>query len=251
MKRVSVKFLGRFELEPPPAGDERLNGMKNVLLLALLAMPPGKTHDRKRLSESLWPDRGEGQALASLRQSLWSIRKALPEGEVSPLLAERTTVRLDPGAVEVDTVTFEQLIRSGARADLERAAALYRGDFLAEFDLDDGDACAPFRFERRRLREMALSCLRSLIESRAAAGDADGAVEAAQRALSFDPLQEDVHAAIIRLHRDKGRLGLARDQYDACRDVLQRELGIHAVSGDRGAEKVIRCVLGSGDGHRA
>lgn len=225
MQRVCLKFLGRFELEPSAGRDERLNGVKNVLLLAWLAMPPGKTHDRKRLSETLWPDRGEAQALASLRQALWSLRRAMGEGEPSPILAERSSIRLDPDAVTVDTADFERLVRGGSQAELERAAALYRGDFLSEFDLD-GDDQAPFLFERRRLREMALGCFRSLIAMRAAAGDADGAVEVAQRALSLDPLQEEVHAAIIRLHRDRGRLGLAREQYDACRDVLQRELGI-------------------------
>ena len=54
----------------------------------------------------------------------------------------------------------------------------------------------------------------------------DGAIEIGQKALALDPLQEDVHAAIIRLHRDRGRLGLARAQYEACRDILSRELGI-------------------------
>ena len=226
MKTVSIRFFGRFELQSPSGGRDQLSGAKTILLLARLALPPGQVYDRKRLTELFWPDRAEAQAQASLRQALWSLRKALGEGEPPPILAERTTISLDPEAVDVDAVEFERLIRKAGKDDLERAAELYRGDFLAEFDLDDEEGYAPFLFERRRLREMALSGLKALSALRAGAGDADGAVEMAQRALSFDPLQEDVHANIIRLHRDRGRLGLARDQYEACRDVLRRELDV-------------------------
>lgn len=226
MKPVSIRFLGRFELQSPSGGRDLVSGAKTVLLLARLALPPGQIHDRKRLTELLWPDRGEVQALASLRQSLWSLRKALGQGALPPIIAERTSIRLDPAVVEVDAVEFERQIRSDKQADLERAIALYRGDFLEEFDLDDDEGYQPFLFERRRLRGMALSGLKTLAGLRARAGDPDGAVEVAQRALSFDPLQEDVHAMIMRLHRDNGRLGLARDQYEACRDLLRRELGV-------------------------
>ncbi len=226
MKTVTIRFLGRFESQSPAGGRDPLTGEKTVLLLARLAMPPGQAYDRKRLIELLWTDRGEAQGLASLRQSLWSLRKALGNGEPPPIIAERTSIRLDPVVVEVDVVEFERLIRNGTKEDLERAASLYRGDFLAGLDLDDEESYQPFLFERRRLREMALSGLKALATLRAVAGDQDGAIDMARRALSFDPLQEDLHATIIRLLRDKGRLGLARDQYEACRDILRRELDV-------------------------
>jgi TolB-like protein/DNA-binding SARP family transcriptional activator len=226
MRPVSIKFLGRCELRSPVGNSQLLTNTKTALLLARLAMPPGQSHDRKRLTELLWPDRGETQAHASLRQSLWILRKGLGEWDPPSIIADRSSVRLDPGAVDVDTVVFEQLIRSGTTDDLERAAEIYRGDYLAEVDLEDADSLSLFLFERQRLRELSLSCLKSLIGLRAGAGEADGAVEIAQRALALDPLQEDVHAAIIRVHRDRGRLGLARDQYEACRDILRRELDI-------------------------
>jgi adenylate cyclase len=230
MKSFSIKLFGRCEFRSPGSEGEVLANPKTALLLARLAMPPGQGHDRKRLSELLWPDRGEAQALASLRQALWTLRKDFGERDHTPMVTERSSIRIDPDAVEVDTVIFETLIRSGTREDLERAALIYRGDYLAEVDLDGGDSLALFLFERQRLRGLALSCLKSLIGLRAGAGDADGAVEIAQKALSLDPLQEDVHAAIIRLHRDRGRLGLARDQYAACRDILRRELDIEPSS---------------------
>ncbi len=228
MKTVSIKFLGRFDLQSLSGERGHLSGPKAALFLARLAMPPGQLHDRKRLTEILWPDRGEAQALAlaSLRQLLWALRKDLGEVGPPPIIAERSSIRLDPAVVAVDVVDFERLIRTGARNDLERAIALYRGDFLAEFDLDDDAGNTNLLFERRRLREMALSTLKTLADLRAKAGDLDGAVEMAERALSMDRLQEDVHATLIRLHRDRGRLGLARDQYEDCRVILRHELDI-------------------------
>lgn len=226
MQTVSIRFLGRFELQTPSGEIQQSIGAKPVLLLARLAMPPGHAHDRKRLTEFLWPDRGEAQALASLRQSLWTLRKALGPAEASHIIADRSSIRLDPDAVAVDAVLFERLVRSGEKEDLERAIAIYRGDFLEEHGLDDEEGHQPLLFERRRLRELALSGLKSLAALRARSGDPEGAIEALQRALTFDPLQEEAYAAIIRLHRDMGLLGLARDQYDDYREILARELGI-------------------------
>ncbi len=226
MKSVLIKFLGRFELPASAGGRDLLGGAKPVLLLARLALPLGQVHDRKRLAAQLWPDHAEAQALASLRQALWSLRRAMGEGESQPLLAERASICLDPAAVEVDAVAFERLIRRGGKEDLEAAVQLYRGDLLADFELDDEEGYAPLLFERRRLKEMALTGMKSLAVQRSAVCDFDGAVEMAQRALVEDPLQEDIHAILIRLYRDQGRLGLARDQYEACRSRLRRDLDV-------------------------
>jgi DNA-binding SARP family transcriptional activator len=62
---------------------------RTALLLARVATPPGHTHDRWRLTELLWPDRGEARAFASLRQSLWTLRKDLRETEPPSILADR------------------------------------------------------------------------------------------------------------------------------------------------------------------
>jgi adenylate cyclase len=225
MNPVSVNLLGRCELRLAVGDSKPVTNTRTALLMARLAMPPGQSHDRKRITVLLWPDRGEAQAMASLRQLLWTLRKETVDSGPPLIIADRSSLRLAE-ATDVDAMQFEQLIRSGTAADLERAAELYRGDYLAGVDLDDMDAHSPFLFERQRLRELALSGMKTLVGLRTLAGDADGALEIAKKGLAIDPLQEDVHAAIIRLHLEHGRLGLARDQYEACRDILRRELDI-------------------------
>lgn len=224
MKPVSIKFLGHCELISPNGDGQAQIGSRTAILLARLALPLGRSHDRKRLTELLWPDRGESQSLASLRQSLWTLRRAVGDVDPPPIVADRTSIRMDPACVEIDTIVFEQLLRSGTRDDLERAAEIYRGDYLSDVDLDDLESHAPLLFERQRLRDLHLSCLKTLISLRADAGDVDGALALAQTSMALDPLQDDIHATIIRLHRDAGRLGAARKQYDVCCEIFRREL---------------------------
>ena len=92
--------------------------------------------------------------------------------------------------------------------------------------LEDTDAQSLFLFDGSGCRQLFLDSLKSLVALRAAAGDIDGAIVIAQRSLVVDPLQEGLHASIIRLHREVGRLGAARRQYEIFRDVLRRELDI-------------------------
>ena len=226
MKPVSIRFFGRCELSSPKGDGQVLINSKTAVLLARLALQPGRSQDRKRLTELLWPDRGEAQSLASLRQSLWILRKAVGELDPPPIIADRSSIRIDPASVDIDTIDFEQLLRSGTRSDLERAAEIYRGDYLAEVDLDDMDLQGPLLFERQRLRDLHLSALKSLIRLSADAGELEGALAIAQKSLAIDPVQEDVHAAIIRLHRDAGRLGAARKQCDVCSEIFRRELDV-------------------------
>jgi DNA-binding SARP family transcriptional activator len=42
----------------------------------------------------------------------------------------------------------------------------------------------------------------------------------------YDPLREDTHRALMRLHSAQGQRALAMRQYEVCRDLLAGELGI-------------------------
>ncbi len=131
MAALELRLLGGFEvrLNGGPAVD--LPTRKTRFLLGFLALPPGQAHPRERLASLLWSDRSDAQAQHSLRQSLSSLRKALAGAEAQPLVADRRTVRLDPAAVAVDAIAFEDLLDSGTVEALRRACGLYRGELLA------------------------------------------------------------------------------------------------------------------------
>ena len=72
MPILKLRLLGALEarLDPGPVVD--LPTRKARALLAFLALRPGQPVARERLASLLWSDRGEEQARASRRPSLFS-----------------------------------------------------------------------------------------------------------------------------------------------------------------------------------
>src|SRR5688572_2809122 len=72
---------------------------KSLLLLACLAMTPGRPWPRGKLMNLLWGDRAESQARSSLRQELYNLRRSLAAVQPSPLRVASDVVALEPDAV--------------------------------------------------------------------------------------------------------------------------------------------------------
>src|SRR5438067_1811627 len=224
MTQLHLTLLGGFHARLQPGSAIALPTRKSQALLAYLALPPGRAHPRDKLAALLWGGIREDSARASLRQALFAIRKAL--GDTAAVRQDADALALEPGAVDVDAESFERLVHEGAPAALERAAALYHGDLLSGFAVDE----APFEEwllgERERVRELALEALAKVLAHQRKAGAAEAAMQTALKLLTLDPLQEPVHRALMRLYAEGGRRGAALRQYQQCVGVLARELGI-------------------------
>ena len=225
MAKLSLTLLGGFQARLHTGETLALPTRKAQALLAYLALPPGQAHPRDKLAALLWGGIREESARASLRQALFSIRKALGDGE-GALRQDGDALVLAVAAVEVDTAALERAVADGTPAALERAAALYRGDLLSGFALDESAFEEWLLGERERLRELALEGLARLLAHQRKAGAHENAVQTAVRLLALDPLQEAVHRTLMRLYADLGRRGTALRQYQQCVAVLGRELGI-------------------------
>jgi DNA-binding SARP family transcriptional activator/predicted ATPase len=225
MACLSLTLLGGFQGRVGVSAPLTLPTRKSRALLAFLALPPGRSHPRERLASLLWGGMREPQARRGLRQSLFTLRKAVGV-EPPALLVDGQTVALSPTAVDVDVVEFEHQVAEGTPAALERAAALYRGDLLEGLALQE----APFEewllAERERLHELALEALAKLLRHQRITGATEAALQTALRLLALDPLQEPVHRALMRLYVELGRRASALRQYQICIGVLQRELGV-------------------------
>ena len=224
MAGLSLRLLGGFLLRvedrPRP-----LPARKAQALLAYLAVRAGRAHARTTLCELLWADAGERQARQSLRQTMVRLRRTLAESPRA-LVIQGDTVTLTPTALDVDVTAFERLVRRGTPEALDAAVALYQGPLL-----DSVQVAAPsfeewLESERARLAELAIEVLRRLIERHIKAGRVDAAIQAATRLLALDPLQEEVHRTLMRLHARQGRRAAALRQYQTCVGVLQKELGV-------------------------
>jgi predicted ATPase len=224
MARLTLSLLGgfhaRLDLGPPMALPAKAQA-----LLAYLALSAGQAQPRDKLGTLLWGDTADEQARSNLRHTLFTIRRALGRVMSAALATEGKMVTLAPAAVDADVQKFEALVREGTPASLELAAGLYRGELL------DGLAVEEPRFEewllgeRERLRELAIDALAQLLAHESKTGRTQPAIKTATRLLAMDPLQEAVHRALMRLYARQGRRAAALKQYQACVDLLKRELG--------------------------
>jgi DNA-binding SARP family transcriptional activator/predicted ATPase len=225
MPRLNLALLGGFQGRVDASAPLTLPTRKSQALLAFLALPPGRSHPREKLASLLWGGMREPQARSGLRQSLFTLRKAVG-AEPPALLIDGETVALNPACVDVDVVEFERQVAEGTPAALERAAALYRGELLEGLALQEPPFEEWLLAERERLRELALEGLAKLLRHQRTTEATEAALRTGLRLLALDPLQEPVHRAVMRLYVQLGRRASALRQYQTCIGVLQRELSV-------------------------
>jgi DNA-binding SARP family transcriptional activator len=195
---------------------------KAVALLALLAIT-GRDQSRDRLAALLWPESDTTRARGSLRRTLSVTAAGVGEG----LAITRTTVTLRPERIRVDVADFKALVARPGLASLERAARLYRDDFLAGFSLRD---CPEFEGWQASvadgLRQALAGALERLVAACVAEGEPLRALDHARRWLSLDPMHEPAHQALIRVLASAGQRSAAVHQYRELVRILDRELAV-------------------------
>ena len=224
MAEAGIRLLGGFEVRRADGSRATLATRKAEALLSIVALAGRTPCPRERLAALLWGDRGETQARHSLSQALTSIRATL--GDVDWLLATREGLALVPGRVAVDAIDFQSRAAAEAFEPLAEAAELYRGPLLDGMALREEGFNEWLAAERRRLHDIALGALMRLGRVARARGDPAAARAALERAVVLEPLSEEAHRDLIRLHLDEGRLVEVARQYAACADLLRRELQV-------------------------
>jgi DNA-binding SARP family transcriptional activator len=217
---IRLHTLGTFEIRdedgellPKPAT------LKSQSLLAFLAYNRQINHPRERLAGMFWGDRSDRKARRSLSTAVWHIRCCLPNPDF--ICSDLGSINLDPVApVWLDAEVFAEHASRRNLADLQAAAALYRGDFLDGF-YDDWVLT-----ERYRLESLHAEVLARLMAGYESSADHGAALAAAVQLLENDPLREDAHRVAMRAHCLLGRRSAALKQYAQCRQVLREELGI-------------------------
>src|SRR4051812_14626495 len=225
MAQLSLRLFGGFLLR----ADTRprpLAARKAQALLAYLALGAGRAHTRETLMHLLWTDTGDKQARQSLRQTIATLRRALGGARRPALVAQGDALSLNAAVIGIDVAEFERLVRRGTAEAVDAAVALYHGPLLDGVTVAAPAFEAWLEAERARLHELALVALRRLLARHEKAERVDAAIGAAARLLALDPLQEDVHRALMRLYARQGRRAAALRQYQACVAAQQKELGV-------------------------
>jgi DNA-binding SARP family transcriptional activator/TolB-like protein len=220
---LTISILGSLVIE---SDNCRLGKVpkKARALLAFLAAQIGQPVTRERLADLLWPYQGSEQARHSLRNCLLELRKVLGRGTDTHLIADFANCHLQDAIVDLDEL--QRLSRSQDRVDLQAAAQLYRGELLADFDINSEPFQEWLTVERDRTLAIVCDVLHRLSALQDAAGEYDPAIQTGRRLVALDPLSEFAQRALMRAYARAGRRGEALRQYKTCAEILKRELGV-------------------------
>lgn len=227
----AVRLLGPIEVVGPD-GPATLVGSRQRVLLALLALSPGRVLAPSRLVDALWGDDPPRTAVRTLHSHVARVRQALQaSGFADALVTRDHGYQLTMAPEQVDAHLFEQAVRLAA-ADLaedrvERAAgrlrdglALWRGDALAD-GVPEGWASA----EVDRLHQVRLAAEEDLWGAELRLGRHAAAIGELERLLVGNPSREGLVGLLMLALYRAGRHADALDRYERLRARLVDELG--------------------------
>jgi predicted ATPase/DNA-binding SARP family transcriptional activator len=226
MTSLSLSLLGGFQVISDHLPVARFATAKVRGLLAYLAVEGERPHPRAALAALFWPELPDALALRNLAQSLVRLRAALGDAADSVLDVNRLTMQWR-AAETVDVTTFVRLAGSSELADLEAAANLYGGEFLAGFGFDGCDAFDEWLLlTRERLQQLALNVLERLAERYNAASRHRDVIAVAQRQLALDPWRETAYRQLMRALAATGDRAAALAAYERCCQTLLADLNL-------------------------
>ncbi|MBI1741911.1 winged helix-turn-helix domain-containing protein [Candidatus Acetothermia bacterium] len=210
---------------------------KPKTLLKIFLTHPGKIFTKDELIEWLWPDLPPCTAASNLRKRISELRRALePEisrgSESTYIFTGFSHYRFNESAPHsTDAQEFLQRWEAGrhlehsghirlAIEEYEAAAALVRGDFLAEDRYEDWASPLQVEWEERCLR-----LLQRLSEGYARLGQYDRALDQCRKGLKIKPWCERLFRQKILFHYHTGEHSEALHAYQACVQALREHLG--------------------------
>jgi DNA-binding SARP family transcriptional activator len=235
---VHVHVLGTFvlSLNGRPVTTSEWPSRKARDILKVLAGRGARGIRREALADLLWPD--DPDPGSKLSVALSQLKRVLDPGKAyGPdhfVPTDRVSIRLDMTNVAVDAADFviaahESLAAARAGSPeaiemLEAAAAMHTGEFLEEDIAEDWPT--ELRDEIETLGNEVIRVLAFALQD---GPDPERAVPWLARLLTYDPFDESIYAALMRVLSAAGRHGEARRHHHAY--VLRmREIGVPSMS---------------------
>jgi DNA-binding SARP family transcriptional activator len=232
-----MRFLGGFSVQRDSVALDGFGYDKTRALLAYLAVESGGgPHSREKLADLLWPEASAEVARGNLRRTLHDLRKALGSRE-DLFVAGKHHLGFDRRRaywLDVDLFSRPVPVADGPAqeagsitATLEQQLALYRGEFLHGLSVSDApDFERWVETQREGMRQQALQLLRDLAFQYERQGQPQRAIALLHREIEIDPWNEDAHRRLMQALARSGQTALALAQFESCRGLLQRELGL-------------------------
>jgi DNA-binding SARP family transcriptional activator len=223
MQRVAIAVLG------PVQVDGATLRPRERVVLAALALTPGRAVRTEHLTEALWRDNPPATAPKQLQICIGRLRKALGPDAIETTAAG---YRLRVPDEDLDAIRFEHLVSSGrdlivdgepdrAEAVIERALTLWRGD-----PFDELDGWEPAISESVRLCEMYRTAEEDLLDARLAAADHRDVAAVAELLVAQQPLRERRWVSLALAQYRCGRQADALRTLGRARVLLRDQLGV-------------------------
>jgi class 3 adenylate cyclase/DNA-binding SARP family transcriptional activator len=219
-----------------------LGGAKQRALLALLLLRANELVPTERIVEELWGERPPPTATKTVQVYVSQLRRALGR-ELVQTRGPGYVLRLPRAALDLHR--FDDSLAEGrrllvrgaaaeARATLDDALALWRGEALAEFRNE------PFaQSEIARLEELRLAALELRLEAGVELGRHVEAVPELEVLVRQHPLRESLRRLLMLALYRGGRQAEALAAYQDTRVTLVEELGIEPSQALQQLEKAI------------
>lgn len=213
---------------------KRLGTPKQLTVLAMLAVHPGRLVTVDELVDELWPENPPRSAAPNVRSYAANLRRAFDDIEESRGVLVRQgagyRLTLEPDRVDLFRFVCEcrqarELLATSrpgrAAALLNQAVARWHGLMLADVPL------GPVLTARRTAAdEERAAAIELLADIRIRAGQSELAIPLLRGQVQAHPLREHAHLLLVRALHQNGDLSGAVTAYRAARDVLLDELGV-------------------------
>ena len=180
--------------------------------------------------EELWPDNEFEKSQGLFHTSLYYLRQILEKiGYPDLIIYQNKHYELATKLYTTDRIQFQELVAAGFNDEtpsekaadlLERAIALYAGDYLQELDyvwlLPNREYLRNLCFEAR------LRLARYYLERK----DYNHAISHLQLLAGLDSLSEEIHRLLMTAYAGLGNRSAVREQYQALTLILKNELSL-------------------------
>jgi LuxR family maltose regulon positive regulatory protein len=204
-------------------------------ILCFIASRPHRRASKDAIIDTFWGEADFDVVEKNFHPTVSHIRKALNSKQTLKqnfILYRDGDYQLNPDfSYRIDTEAFDRLLAEGEAArrarDFEKCArayeeaiALYRGEFMK--------GCYDSWMEEPRAYylEQYLRMLMGLTEIAQKNEDWTRALELSQKILRDDPFREDIYCKMMRAHAALGNRVAVKEQFEALRKLLQKELGV-------------------------
>jgi two-component SAPR family response regulator len=185
---------------------------------------------RDQVLDALWPELDPIDALNSLNQTVYFLRRVLEEhyvDDLSPgyLHHDSDLIWLDPELVSSRSNQCRALIRAMPSVpEPDQVKALvdeYRGRFALDFEYEEW--AGP---NREWLHASYLEIVERAVTSDLETGHHSRGINLARRVLEVDPNAEQVELSLLKLYRATGAHAAAAEQYTHYASAMRDQLGL-------------------------